>query len=298
MMRETDTFSAYHPIINFTFFFGAFVCGMFFMHPVFLVCSVTFAALYYLSIKGRSGFRYLFGMLPLFLFLAGINPLFNTYGEHVLFTYFSGRPYTLEALGYGMTIAAMVVTIFLWFASYNAVMTSDKFMYLFGRFVPSVSLIFTMVLRLIPSYRKKTEQIRGARQGIGLAADAGTISEKVSQGMTILSAMMSWALEGGLVMADSMKSRGYGCSKTRTSYALYRFETRDKAMIGMMAVLLLVIAWCKIRGGAAVFYTPVFFMAGNHYTVMGAAAYALFLAIPTAVNFTEEIIWYILRSKI
>ena len=116
--------------------------------------------------------------------------------------------------------------------------------------------------------------------------------------MTILSAMMSWALEGGLVMADSMKSRGYGCSKTRTSYALYRFETRDKAMIGMMAVLLLVIAWCKIRGGTEVVYTPVFFMAGNHYTVMGAAAYALFLAIPTAVNFTEEIIWYILRSKI
>ena len=283
MTRETDAFSAYHPMINFTFFFGAFVCGMFFMHPVFLVCSVVFAALYYLSIRGRRGWRYLFGMVPLFVFLSIINPLFNTYGAHVLFTYFHGRPYTVEALGYGMTIAAMVVTIFLWFASYNAVMTSDKFMYLFGRFVPSVSLIFTMVLRLIPSYHKKTEQIRGARRGIGMAADTGTTQEKVRQGMTILSAMMSWALEGGIVMADSMKSRGYGCSKKRTNYALYRFAARDKVMLGVMAALLAVIAWCGMRGGAAAAYTPVFFMAGNFHTV---------------INFTEDIIWHILRSKI
>ena len=34
-----------------------------------------------------------------------------TYGDRVLFTWWNDRPYTLEALAYGTSLAAMVVTI-------------------------------------------------------------------------------------------------------------------------------------------------------------------------------------------
>lgn len=43
-------------------------------------------------------------LLPMFLALTVVNPLFNTYGERVLFHVF-GRPYTVEALLYGAAIA-------------------------------------------------------------------------------------------------------------------------------------------------------------------------------------------------
>ena len=78
-------------------------------------------------------------------------PLFNTQGATVLLRWWGGRPYTLEALALGASTGLMLVAMMLWFASFHLVMTSDKFTYLFGRAIPALSLVLTMVLRLVPS---------------------------------------------------------------------------------------------------------------------------------------------------
>ena len=294
-----DKFASYHPAINFTFFLGAFIFGMILLHPAFLACSVLLSALYYLTVQGKKGTGRIFSLLLLFVVLSAINPLFNTYGEKVMFTYLKGRPYTLEALYYGMALAAMLVSILCWFASYNAVMTSDKFMYLFGRLAPSVTLILIMVLRLIPSFQAKTEQMNGARKCIGKGTDTGTKKEHMEHGMTILSSLTSWALEGGVITADSMRSRGYGCGK-RTSFSIYRFEGRDKGLLAYMAVLLGILIFCCLHGAAAASYTPDFHISGvgDSYTYAGMTAYFLFLFIPSGVNIWEEMRWLSLKSKI
>ena len=141
---------------------------------------------------------------------------------------------------------------------YNVVMTSDKFIYLFGSLLPSVSLLFIMILRLIPGYQKRIRQIQEARSSVGLGINTVTRGEKIHQGMVLLSTMMTWALEGGVVMADSMKSRGYGCCARRTSFSLYRFEKKDRILLVFMAGLMIVTIWCGICGGADIVYTPVF----------------------------------------
>ena len=297
MNEKIDTFSTFHPVINFTFYVGAFVLGMMLIHPVFLLISAVAAMAYYITVKGRKAAGFISGMIPLFLMLSFVNPLFNTYGDRVLFTWWNGRPYTLEALCYGTALAAMVVTILLWFASYSFVMTSDKFLYLFGRAVPSVSLVLTMILRLLPNYEKKIAQISSARKSIGMSAENGTPGEKMEHGLTIVSAMTSWALEGGIIMADSMRSRGFGAGK-RTTFSLYRFEKRDKSLLVIMAGLLAIVIFCCVMGGSSAEYTPDFSVTMSSYTAVGAVAYGIFLLIPTAVNITEEIIWHILRSKI
>ena len=116
----------------------------------------------------------------------------------------------------------------------------------------------------------------------------------------MLSALLSWALEGGIATADSMRSRGYGCGRKRTSFSIYRFEVRDRLMLCGMAGLLLVLGFCTLQGGAQAEYTPGLSIAGpgNFYTIAGVVAYALFLAIPAGINLTEELKWHILRSKI
>lgn len=298
-MKKQDTFSGYHPLINFAFFIGAIVCGMVLMHPLFLSCSLVLSSLYYMTIRGRDGAKFLLRMFGMFVLLSGINPFFNGYGGTVLFTYLGGRIYTLEALYYGMALAAMAVSVLIWFSCYNTVMTSDKFLYLFGRMIPSISLILTMVLRLVPDYQKKISQVSGARKCVGKSVDTGSRKERVTDGMTILSALTSWALEGAIITADSMRSRGYGCGK-RTSFSLYRFDTRDRVLCIIMLVLLGIVVLCGARGGAAASYTPGFFAAAitNGWTAAGAAAYFLFLAIPAAVNIMEDMIWHILRSGI
>lgn len=298
-MNTEERFSQYHPVINFVFFLGAMVFGMFLLHPVFLTCSVFLSAVYYLTVRGSAGWRTLRRFGVLFLLLPAVNPLLNAYGETVLFFCPWGRPYTLEALYYGMALAAMMVSVLLWFSSYNEVMTSDKFLYLFGRLIPSASLILTMVLRLVPDYQRKTEQVRGARKGIGLAGEGGSVKQRIRQGMDILSSMMSWALEGGIVMADSMKSRGYGCGK-RTRFSIYRFGKRDRYLLIFMICLMAGVVFCAFQGGTAAAYTPELSIAGpdNRYMTAGAFFYFLFLAVPTAIHLTEEITWRILRSKI
>ena len=69
---------------------------------------------YYLTIKGVSGLAAVIGMIPLWILMSAINPLFNTQGEVILFTCFGGRPYTFEALCYGMSLGAMFVSVILW----------------------------------------------------------------------------------------------------------------------------------------------------------------------------------------
>ena len=158
---KRDTFSTYNPLINFIFFIGAVALGMFFLHPALLCCSLLLSSAYYLTIHRRRGLKFLAAMIPLFVVLAAVNPLFNPNGQTVLFVYLGGRPYTLEALIYGAAIAAMFISILIWFACYNAVMTSDKFLYIFGRTAPAISLVLSMILRLVPGFQRKAGQIAG-----------------------------------------------------------------------------------------------------------------------------------------
>lgn len=293
-----DVFSDCHPTVNFLFYIGALVLGMCLLHPLFLFGSLFLSLAYYARVK-KEFWKYFLRMTSLFFILSFINPLFNTQGERVLFTYFGGRVYTLEALCYGMALAAMFVSILTWFSTYNEVMSSDKFLYCFGRLAPSVSLLLTMVLRLVPSFQKKCEQIIGARKCIGKSVSNGNNYEKAEHGMVIVSALTSWALEGGVVMADSMRSRGFGSGK-RTSFSIYKMQRRDKTLLGLMMLSLIVIVICAWHGGMEVSYTPQLHISGINsvWTMLGGTCYFLFLSIPTVLSIMEELTWHILRSRI
>lgn len=294
-----DAFSDCHPVVNFIFYIGALVMGMCFIHPLFLACSVVLSLAYYVTLKHRC-VKYLAGMAALFVAITVINPLFNPehVGEHVLFTYFGDKPYMLESLCYGAAIAAMLVTIITWFATYNRVMTGDKFLYCFGRLAPSVSLILTMVLRLLPSFQKKAQQIGGARKCIGKSVGNGTAYEKAAHGLTLVSVLTSWALEGGVVMADSMRSRGFGSGK-RTSFSLYRMKKTDWLLLVLMLGYIGVMIVCACSGGMQVEYMPRIQIArlDTVWTILGGVCYCLFLSIPVLMHILEEITWRILRSK-
>ena len=291
-------FSECHPMVNLVFYISVISMGMCFWHPLFLLCSLILSVSYCFIIK-RNFIRQLTWMLIFFLLISFGNPIFNHLGENVLFTYFGGRPYTLEALFYGFAMASMFLSIITWFSTYNEVMTSDKFLYCFGGLAPSVSMILTMVLRLVPSFIKKTQQIAGARKCVGMSVEDGTNHEKIEHGITIVSALTSWALEGGVVMSDSMRSRGFGCGK-RTSFSIYRMKKSDIHLLILMLILIFTIILCAVRGGMGTVYFPRTQIADldNIWTILGIICYFIFLSIPTALHLLEELTWHILKSKI
>lgn len=286
-----DAFSQYHPLTNFLFFVGAIGFCVVFQHPAYLAVGIGGAAVYYLLLHGRVGLHRLMGMLPVFLVVSGLNPLFNHYGSRVLFTVF-GKPYTLEALYYGMALGAMFVGMLLWFGCYSAVLTSDKFVCLFGSLIPSLSLLLVMILRMIPNLTRRAGEIAAARKCIGKGLGEGaTNREKISGGLKQLSALTDWALEGSILTADSMRSRGYGCAK-RTSFQIYHLCWRDWVLMALMGVLAALVIGL---GGTQASYTPKLWIPQPGW---GLVCYGVYVLIPAAVHLQEELKWRIFVSRI
>ena len=289
-----DAFSKCHPAVNFLFFVGAIGFGVTIQHPAYLLVGILSGMVYYLVLNGRKGWKMLLGLLPMFVFLTAINPLFNLYGQTILFHVF-GRPYTLEALMYGAAIAAVFVVTMLWFGCYNKVLTSDKFTSLFGNLIPAISLLLVMVLRMVPNLIRKTQQITGARKSIGKgAAETAGTKENLSDGLTVLGALTSWALEGSVVTGDSMRARGYGCAK-RSSFQIYRMTGMDWSLLAVMIACIGAVIGFAACGSMNATFTPDFDIAPLSW---GIVPYTVYLLIPSALHIKEAIQWHISRSKI
>lgn len=230
-LQHRDSFSSYHPSINFLYFGLVLVFSMFFMHPVCILISLSASLAYAVYLNGRKAVRFsLLFMLPMVLMAAILNPAFNHEGATLLAYLPSGNPLTLESIVYGLAAALMLASVAVWFICYTAVMTSDKFVYLFGRIIPALSLILSMTLRFVPKFKAQIKVVSEAQRCIGRDASEGGLLQRIKNGVTILSIMVTWSLENAIETADSMKSRGYGIPG-RTAFSIYRFDSRDKAAL-------------------------------------------------------------------
>lgn len=293
-----DAFGTYHPALVFGFFIAAIVLCVIVNDPRFLVCGILCAAVYYLCVHGRKGLKVIAGMLPLFIIVASVNPLLSANGQTVLFTWLDNRPYTLEALAFGACTACMLVAALLWFFSYNKVMTSEKFTYLFGGMAPALTLVFTMVLRLVPTYQRKAKEISTSRASVGRAAFEGSLKARAVDGLAVLSALVTWAIEGAIITADSMRSRGYGVGK-RSSFARYPFTLRDFVLAAVMIACFAASIACIVLGAGTVrFYPVIDFGPFTPQDALGLAAYSVFLLIPTCIDLWEALSWRISLSRV
>lgn len=230
-----DTFASYHPIVNLIYFCFVIVFSMIFMHPVCLAISLVSSLAYSIRLNGIRQIKFnLIYMLPLMLVTAAINPAFNHSGVTILAYLPGGNPLTLESVVYGIAAAVMLINSVNWFSCWNNVMTTDKITYIFGRIIPSLSLIFSMTMRFVPRFSSQLKKVKYAQKGIGRSMTDGSMKQKLKNGMNILSIMITWSLENAVETADSMKSRGYGL-KGRTAFSIFNFDNRDlMAMVYIM----------------------------------------------------------------
>lgn len=296
-MQHRDAFSGYHPLVNFLFF--ALVLGgtMVFMHPVSLCISLAGALGYSIYLKGwkRGSLLYL---LPMLLMAAILNPAFNHEGVTILTYLPSGNPLTLESIVYGIAAGAMLAAVILWFSCYTEVMTSDKFIYLFGRIIPALSLLLSMTLRFVPKYKAQFQTVREAQKCVGRDSTHGSILSRMKHTVTIFSIMVTWALENAIEMADSMKSRGYGLPG-RTAFSIYRWEKRDR-----LALLWLLFCGCSMvcgafLGGMKWRYFPT--IQGARLTGLTVGVQLVYLTLcctPVALDRREDWKWKHLKYEI
>lgn len=296
-MQNKDAFSGYHPLVNFLFF--ALVLGgtMVFMHPVSLCISLAGALGYSIYLKGwkRGSLPVL---LPMMLMAAILNPAFNHEGMTILTYLPSGNPLTLESIAYGIAAGGMLAAVILWFSCYTEVMTSDKFVYLFGRILPALSLLLSMTLRFVPRFKAQFQVVREAQKCVGRDISNGSILSRVKHMVTIFSIMVTWALENAIEMADSMKSRGYGLPG-RTAFSVYRFQERDK-----IALLWMLFCGCYIGCGAFLgglkwrYFPTIQGVALTPWTVSLHLVYLALCYTPVALDRREDWKWKYLKYEI
>jgi len=259
-----DEFYTYHPILNMLFFIVVITATVFLLNPIILVLSYTAAFVYSVRLKGRKAVKFnLLYMIPLMLFAAAINVLFVHEGATILGYFSNGNPITLESLVYGMFSALMIGSVIIWFSCYNEVISSDKVIYLFGRILPKTSLIFSMILRLVPMYKT----------------------------LKILSIMLTWALENGVETSDSMKARGYGL-KGRTSFSIFRFDSRDRVLASSLGVLIAVFIYGLAIG---IFYFRIYptvkWAEFTPYNIPFYLSIATIFFLPIIIGMVEDVKW-------
>ncbi|MBQ2445892.1 MAG: energy-coupling factor transporter transmembrane protein EcfT [Oscillospiraceae bacterium] len=293
-----DRFTHYHPLVNFFYFSLVIGFTMVLNHPLSQGISLLCASIYGIQAEGKKAVLFcLKWCLPMVLLTAFINPAFNHEGLTILLYLPTGNPLTLESILYGISSGAMIATVMLWFLNFQRVITSDKFIYLFGRIIPSLSLVLSMTLRFIPKFRQQMELVVEARRSIGRDISEGSLLQRVGSAITVLSIMITWSLENAIDTADSMKSRGYGL-KGRSAFSIYRFEDRDEIALAFLGFCGLFLSVGIVASAFGFRYFPdIRYMELNAVTLFFQFVYLILCALPIVLNAVEEKKWNYIHSK-
>lgn len=155
---------------------------MFSMHPLLIVLSFAGGLAYGACVRGwRTAALSLSWQLPVVLVIGLVNPLFVSMGSTELFDLF-GRPVYAESLLYGCAMAGLFVASAQWFGIGSAMLSYDKVLGLLGNVVPTVALMVSMTMRLVPRFVRQGRTVAAVQDvalscmGFGCAPSEGGVS--------------------------------------------------------------------------------------------------------------------------
>lgn len=289
-------FADYNPIAVFFGFAGILAAAMFVMEPVLLLLALLGGMLYACSLEGTKWLRSLLFYGGLFVVITLLNPVFNHRGATVLLVV-NDDPVTLEAVRYGACFAVMLIDVLIWFRSFTLVMTTDKLLYLFGSVSPKLALILSMVLRYVLLYKEQAGKTADAQTVLGLYGE-DSIPERIRGSLRVFSVMVTWALENGVVTADSMTARGYGVGR-RSRFSIFRFGAAD-GILTFLCILLsaVVLTAIGLKAVRFEFYPFGAWAPASPLRFCAYAAYGLLTLIPAILQLLEVMKWHCLKSEI
>lgn len=289
-------FSEYDPIAVTIWFFSVTGIAMFCNYPVLMGISLVGGVLFFTVRNGLSHGREHIFFWILFAVLALANPLISHNGKTVLFV-MNHNPVTLEALLYGVNSAAMIIGVLYWFRSFTQIMTSEKLLYITGALSPKLSLVLSMALRFVPLFSRQSAKINSTQTAMGLYKDDNIIDD-IKGRSRVFSIMVTWALENGIITADSMEARGYGIGR-RTQLKRFHFRVWD---------ILLIIVTLALTGvtAAAVgtdslsftFYPEIEYSSPSILGISGILSYLALILLPLIIETEVRLKWKYLRSAV
>lgn len=280
-------FSRFHPAILFFYYVGSIILIMLFMHPIYLSVAIIIFILFHFF---YDRFRGLLRWMKFILLTGGLifflTPLFNERGRYLLFELF-GHRVTLEAITYGGMSALSLLGVMVLFISYNEVITPNKILFLFSKFLPQFAVLLMLTLRFIPLMKRRLNEISAVQMAKGISIYQGTWRERLQKGMVYIQILLTFSLEEAIQTADSMKARGYGLYK-RTTYEHFRLKVIDKIAFLFLFLILSICIYMRFTGVGFLTVYPLM----ESISLMPCEwvilfIYSLFLSFPLYVEIGE-----------
>lgn len=279
---EHTAFSSLHPVVPALYLVVTLALTMGSMQPVLILISVAAAFAYGCCARGvRQSLASLRWQLPFVIVVSLVNPLFSASGSTELFRV-GLRAVYLESLAYGCAMGCLFIACALWFQAACRMLPFDKVMALAGNAAPTVALMVSMTMRLIPKFVRRGHQIAAVQAVDGRAS--GRPADEVRDRLRLTSVLMGWGMEDSLETADAMRARGWGSSR-RTTYTRYRFGVRDAAVLvalgagGAVCILLSGIACSQFS-----FYPTL----SRLVAWWGYVPYAVWMFLPVLLHVRER----------
>ncbi|MBQ9957342.1 MAG: energy-coupling factor transporter transmembrane protein EcfT [Ruminococcus sp.] len=284
----------YNPISLTVYFLSVIFIVMFSMNTFIFLLSFLGALTSYIILKGAKEKGFMVLILLSFLTSSLINPIVSHNGVTVLFVV-NDNPITLEAFLYGISAGVMITSVLIMFRIYTELMTSEKLLYLFGGLSPKLALILSMSLRYIPLFGRQIKKVIMAQKASG-QYNTESFGDRIKSGARVFSVMVTWALENGVITADSMTARGYGAMK-RSRYKSFRFDTADIVLIILSIALACVTVYC-LEATQTLYYPKIVIEMNGLKAYTGLFSFGALVFLPVIAEVKEMIKWKYLKLKI
>lgn len=288
-------FEQLNPIVCFTYYVITIAMSMVFIHPVFLISELIIIILVNLVAKNyKQTLGMLQGSLFMMAFIIIMNPLINNRGSHII-AVFGGITITAESIIYGFLMALSLSILMMVFVSYNKTITSHKFLYLFARISPQLTLLTMITMRFVPLFIKRFGNIRDVQRTRGVQMETGSLKQRASSGMRLMEVLLVSSFEDALQTADSMSARGYGTHQ-RSNYQQYRFTKRDGVIL---TGLLVASVFCFVEASKGVGRLVIYPVLGSFS--LDATAWLVYIVVififsfPLLLEGWEYIWWSFLK---
>lgn len=159
MQASHTIFDRYHPAVALAYCGVLLVFSMAVMQLVYLL--LTFCGLFALEASlcgAKASLRNLAWQAPLVMVLAIANPLFVSAGSTELFR-IGMHAFYLESLVYGACQGLMLANVLLAFSVASHIVTSDKVLCTLGNLTPTLALMMSMTMRLVPQFARRGKDI-------------------------------------------------------------------------------------------------------------------------------------------
>lgn len=277
----SSEFSKYHPTVNIIYFALVIIFAMFITEPLYIFISLL-SSILLASVSGKNNLKFL---LPVVIFTAIINPIFNHRGMTILWYFPSGNALTLESIVYGVFSSLALASVINYFSAFNFIVTSEKLIFIFGKIIPTLSLLLTMTLRMVPRFIKTVKTV---------ASQNKTDKNKIKNAVKVLYTSVAYSMENSIETADSMKNRGYGLGK-RSNFSYFSFKPRDLVAI----IFMIVFAIVTLLLVTDFYYYPTFAKIDfNTKYILGIVSYFILCTTPIIIEITEKIRWNVIKSRI